>query len=266
MVNRSTPAVTTESAARAFYAATLTALNATEIPYLVGGAYAYERYTGIERHTKDFDLFVRRKDVGAMLEALRRLGCRTELTFPHWLAKASRGGHFVDLIFGSGNGIARVDDTWFQHSVPDQVLGLTVQLVAPEEMIWQKAYIMEREQFDGADVAHLLRASAATLDWDRLVGYFGGAQGRILLAHLVLFGFIYPNRRGSIPAAVLRGLVARLDDDSEDSKLCRGTLLSRAQYLPDVRPGGYRDARLRPEGPMTAEEVAHWTDAIGRIR
>jgi hypothetical protein len=46
--------------ARAFYVHTLATLNASGVPYLVGGAYAFARYTGIERHTKDLDLFVRR--------------------------------------------------------------------------------------------------------------------------------------------------------------------------------------------------------------
>jgi hypothetical protein len=30
--------------------------------------------------------------------------------------------------------------------------------VAVEEMVWQKAFIMERERFDGADVVHLIQA------------------------------------------------------------------------------------------------------------
>ena len=56
----------------------------------------------------------------------------------------------------------------------------------------------------------------------------------------------------------------RAADPSAD-RTCRGTLLSRAQYLPDIGWWGYQDARLPPEGRMTAEEIAHWTAAIGRI-
>ena len=89
--------------AREFYVQTLTALNASGIPFLVGGAYALERYTGIERHTKDFDLFLRQDDRDRILRTLDEQGCRTEVTFPHWLAKAYRGDHFFDLIFSSGN-------------------------------------------------------------------------------------------------------------------------------------------------------------------
>ena len=45
-------------------------------------------------------------------------------------------------------------------------------------------------------------------------------------------------------------------------KICRGTLISRQQYLPDIEQWGYADARLAPDGNMSAEEIAHWTAAI----
>ena len=58
------------------------------------------------------------------------------------------------MIFSSGNGVATVDDEWFAHAPEGEVLGLPVRLVPAEEMIWSKAFIMERERFDGADIMH----------------------------------------------------------------------------------------------------------------
>jgi hypothetical protein len=85
----------------------------------------------------------------------------------------------------------------------------------------------------------------------------------------VLFGFVYPQQRHEIPAAILDGLIARLRDEnspaSEGGELCRGTLLSRAQYLPDIERWGYRDARLEPRVRMTREELVTWTNAIDRL-
>ena len=63
----------------------------------------------------------------------------------------------MDVIFNSGNGVARVDDLWFDHAPRTNVLGVIVRLSPAEEMIWSKAFIQERERFDGADVLHLLR-------------------------------------------------------------------------------------------------------------
>jgi hypothetical protein len=252
-------------ATRDFYVRAMRLLDEAEIEFLVGGAYAFERYTGIARHTKDFDIFVHPRDVTRVLATLGAAGCETELSFPHWLGKARCGDDFVDVIFSSGNGVAVVDDEWFAHSVEDEVFGRSVRLVPAEEMIWSKAFIMERERFDGGDVAHILRASAERIDWPRLVGRFGEAW-RVLMAHLVLFGFIYPGERHRIPPGVLSELSARLQRELATSepgaRTCRGTILSRAQYLIDIERWGYADPRLAPQGNLTEREAAIWTAGI----
>jgi hypothetical protein len=251
----------------AFYRACMLALGEAKCDYLVGGAYAFARYTGIERHTKDFDIFCRQNDVDPILAVLDRLGCQVEKTFPHWLAKAYNPGtaDFIDVIYSSGSGIAVVDDEWFTHSVPETVLGIPVRLCPAEEIIWSKGFIMERERYDGNDVAHLIRAKGADLDWDRLLRRFG-PHWRVLLSHLVLFGFIYPTERGKVPRRVLDDLVRRLQAETAEAapadKTCQGTLISRAQYLVDIGPWGYRDARLEPGIKMTPADIAHWTRAI----
>jgi hypothetical protein len=256
---------------RAFYCRALTRLKEAGVPFLVGGAYAFERYTGIARHTKDLDIFLRESDYPRALAALEAGGCRGEVTFPHWLAKAYCGEHFVDLIFGSGNGVAPVDDDWFRHAVDETVFDIPVQIVPAEEMIWQKALIMERERFDGADVAHVLRARAELLDWDRLLDRFA-EHWPVLLSHLILFGYIYPEERAKIPTRVMHTLLRRAAnpppaaaaEDGEggaDGPVCNGTVLSRTQYVVDVEQWGYQDARVWPLGAMSPDEAALWTEA-----
>ena len=63
----------TESDAHDFYLRTMEALNAAGLPYLVGGGYALDHYTGVERDTKDFDIFVRRLASGGQLEERRQI-------------------------------------------------------------------------------------------------------------------------------------------------------------------------------------------------
>jgi hypothetical protein len=46
--------------------------------------------------------------------------------------------------------------------------------------------------------------------------------------------------------------------------VCQGTLLSRAQYLPDVTQWGYADGRVAPYGRMTSKDVEEWTRAIDK--
>jgi hypothetical protein len=250
---------------RRVYVLALQALHRAGVEFLIGGAHALAPYTGIVRDTKDLDVFLRRQDCERALAVLADVGFRTEMTFPHWLGKAYAGDRFIDLIYSAGNGVAAVDDLWFTHAAPGNVLGIPVLLCPPEEMIWSKGFIMERERYDGADVAHLILACGKDLDWRRLLGRFG-RRWRVLLSHLILFGFVYPSERGVIPDAVMAHLLRRLDRERvqpvDGGRVCDGTLLSRQQYLVDINERSYADGRLAPRGEMTAAEIAHWTAAI----
>lgn len=247
-----------------FYRHALSILEGAGVPHLVGGAYAFARYTGIERHTKDFDVFIRKEDYQRAAAAFQKAGYETELTFPHWLGKAFKGEDFVDLIFSAGNGVARVDDVWFERATRDQVFGVDVDLIPAEEMIWSKGLIMERERFDGADVAHVLRAVGDKLDWHRLIERFG-TLWRALYAHVVLFGLIYPSDRAKIPVWVMDEFTNRTRGETRagnsEAKVCYGTVISRQQYLKDINDWGYEDGRL-VLGLMAQDEIDHWTAGI----
>ena len=205
------------------------------------------------------------RDCHPVLRALTTAGYHTDLTFPHWLGKAFCGEYFIDVIFSSGNGVCRVDDEWFENAIEDEVVDVPVRLCPPEELIWSKAFVEERERYDGADIAHMLHSCGADIAWSRLLRRFN-EHWRVLLSHLVLFGFIYPTERAQVPAWVMQDLLYRLQHElrepPSDERLCQGTLLSRAQYLIDIMHWGYQDARLLPKGPMTKEEIDHWTAAI----
>jgi hypothetical protein len=262
MMDTCTPRVIGEPASD-FYVAALSRLERAGISHLVGGAFAYSWYSKVARVTKDVDILVRREDLDRAMKLFQDLGYEVELPFPHWLGKVRCEDHFVDLIFSSGNGVARVDDLWFEHAVAAKVLGRATRLCPPEELIWSKAFVQERERFDGADVLHLLRELGPALDWDRLLMRFGD-YWRVLFSHITLFGFVYPDRRGHIPSRVLTTLLRRFAEEGPEpeNRTCYGTLLSREQYLWDLEHAGYRDARVGPRAHMTQTEVDIWTDAI----
>ena len=250
--------------ARRFYEDTLRTLTSAGVPFLVGGALALKHFAGIARDTKDVDVFLRQRDLGRAMDVLADRGFETEVLFPHWLGKAWSGPHFVDFIFNSANGLCPVDDAWFEHAVPCTLWSVHVLVSPVEEVIASKCFVMERERFDGADVCHLIEACAPILDWDRLVRRFG-PHWRVLLGHLVFFSFVYPNKRGLIPNGLMTELLerAKREQGSEEIEVCRGTLLSREQYLVDLRERGYADARLPPWGGVAPEHIRRWTAAIG---
>ena len=250
-----------------FYRESLRALRDAGIPFLVGGAFSLACYTGIRRATKDLDLFILREDFERIAALMQQHGWRTEMTYPHWLAKVYEGDAFIDLIFNSGNGVTPVDARWFRGNCRSTVLGVPVQVANVEDSLLSKAFIMERERYDGGDIAHLLLARAERLDWASLLERFG-PNWRVLLAHLVLFGYIYPGERHRIPDWVMASLGNRLADETHrpaapsDRNVCAGTLLSREQYLHDVQQAGYVDGRLTPASGMTERDVATWTQHI----
>jgi hypothetical protein len=240
------------------------------IEFLVGGYDAFRDHTGISRETKDFDLITRPADVAVVIQLCREAGYGAELVFKHWLAKIHDQENFIDLIFNSGNGVCAVDDKWFARAAVRPIFDLPVKIIPVEELIWQKAYIMERERYDGADIAHLLLKCANQINWEHLLDRFG-PDWRVLLSHLLLFGFIYPAKRGLLPRNVVTELLHRVESeqlaDPPVANLCNGPLLSRSQFISDLEENGFRDSRLGDRNAMTAEDVKEWTAAaVGEQR
>lgn len=248
-----------------FYREVLGTLTKARVPFLIGGAFAYCRYAGIDRRTKDLDLMIEEETWPELARVLRAAGIFTKRTFPHWLGKALSPAGQVDIIFNGGSTLTPVDAECLAHGVPAMVLGHRALLCPPEELLWSKSFVMERERFDGGDVLHLLRAQADQLDWQRLCRRFAGHEA-VLRSHLILFAYVYPSEAWRIPSWVDELLAEKAATAATDVKVCRGTYLSRAQYLADVEDGGYADARLPPFGTMTERNWLIWTNAIDAKR
>lgn len=231
---------------RKFYYKVLTALRDSKIPYLVGGAYALGCYTGIMRDTKDFDIFVKPEDTDGILNAFSEAGYKTELTDGIWIGKAFHNDELVDVIFGSANGIAIVDEAWFTHASEGVILEFPVKFIPPEEMIWSKAFVMTRDRYDGADIAHLMLKYSDQMDWQRLLLRFD-RNWRVLFNYFVLFGFIYPSERDLIPTWIMDELSDRLATETHTppsgDRVCRGTLFSTTQFEIDIKHWKFSDPR-----------------------
>lgn len=229
----------------------LRALVEGNVPFVVSGAYAFFQYTNTSRPTKDLDISLREADLPRAFEVLQAEGFRTELHNPVWLGKAYAGVHYVDLIFGSGNGLARVDDLWFYHAKPATVMGERCLIAPVEEIIWSKAFVNERDRYDGADVNHLIYACGQALDWERLLLRFG-RHWEVLFAHLILYRFAYPSERSRVPKWVIDRLCDLTQATAVDGeeRVCRGHLISERQYRVDYESLGFsRSAASAEDAP-----------------
>ncbi|HUE97185.1 MAG TPA: hypothetical protein VMN39_11020 [Longimicrobiaceae bacterium] len=228
------------------YKQAIAVLNQGGIPFVVTGAYAIYEYTGIYRETKDLDLFVQPDRLVDAMRMLRDAGFRTRLEQPHWIAKAIFGEHFIDMIFGMGNGLALVDADWYRHSRPAIFAAHPVRVAPAEELIWHRLFINERHRQDMADIVHLLVCRGDKLDWDRLLERTG-EHWPLLLAQLQMFSYVYPEAKDRVPPDVIERLLERAREDVRRERsgdpITRGTLVSRFSFAIDVNEWGMRDVR-----------------------
>jgi hypothetical protein len=243
---------------RVVYRRALEAVNAAQVPYVVAGAYAIYEHTGIYRKTKDLDLLFEPKSVVAAAAALREAGFHTRLEDTHWLAKATMGSYFVDLIYGMGNGLTTIDEDWIRHSTPGILAAAPVRIAPAEELIWHRLFINERHRHDMSDVVHLILCLGDTLDWKRLVTRTG-PHWPLLLAQILMFNYVYPGYRSNVPDWVFESLLERVRSEPNSKTppldFTRGPLISRFSFEIDIREWGFvdpcaeliREARRRPE-------------------
>jgi hypothetical protein len=227
-----------------FYAESLRLLDGTGIPFLVAGTFAVNCYTGINRPTKDLDIFCKPGDFPRILLRFKELGFETEIEDERWLAKVRKGACFFDVIFSSAAGVVTVNDQWFQESHPAEFYGMRVLLTPPTELIWSKALLQDRLRYDGADIAHLILRQSERIDWKRLLTYME-QYWEVLLIHILNFRFVYPSERHVIPRWLLDELLLRIREHADlppsQIKVCRGRLLSPFDYKVDVTQWGFAD-------------------------
>lgn len=230
--------------AEAFYAESLRLMKDSEIPFLVAGTYAVSTYTGIQRPTKDIDVFCRAGDYPRLLNHFAEMGYGTEIEDERWLAKVRQGPLFFDVIFNSMTNLTPVNDRWFAEAHPAEVLGIEVLITPPTELIWSKAFVQHRYKYDGADVAHMILKQNDRIDWKRLLSYMD-QYWEVLLIHLLNFRFIYPTERHLVPHWLMDELLKRLHEREKlpvaQTRICRGRLFSPMDYTIDVTEWGFVD-------------------------
>lgn len=225
------------------YRDVLRAMNELGIPYAVAGAFALQKYTGIWRVTKDLDLFLKVSDVPAALENLCERGFRCETLDPVWLSKAHRGEYFVDLISGMSNATIVVDDSWMERAQPAVIAGVPSRIISAEDLIASKVFVLRRERFDGADIAHIIYRTKGQLEWERILE-LACEHWEIVLWALMFFRYIYPAHTDYVPAPLWQDLLSRymhLVQHPNPKTRFRGSLVDENMFSIDVQEWGLDD-------------------------
>lgn len=237
------------------YKDVLRLLSRHRIAYSVSGAIALQEHTGVSRPIKDLDIFLTSESAGAALDCLQDAGFRCEICDPVWLAKVHRDGFFVDFITGMSNAAIAVTSEWIERSRPASVLGVPTRILAAEELLASKLFVVRRERFDGADIAHIVYATGGRLDWERVLE-LAGAHWEMLLWALILFRYIYPAQSHYVPLSVWTQLMHQLMFRLLHPDPCarfRGSLVDENMFAIDVNEWGlddllseYRTCRAKP--------------------
>jgi hypothetical protein len=98
-----------------------------------------------------------------------------------------------------------VHPSWLENASTVDLRGRRVQILSPEELIWTKIYVLQRDRCDWPDLLNIIYAAGPGLDWERLLHELE-ADRPLLVGVLSVFSWLCPQRAGGFPA----GLWSRL--------------------------------------------------------
>jgi predicted nucleotidyltransferase len=142
------------------------ALRDAEVDHMVGGSVAVWARGGPES-SHDLDLMIKEEDVDAALGALGSAGFRTETPPEEWLVKAyDDGGTLVDLIHYARD--LPITDDVLERADPITVLGVTVKVMALEDILATKLLALGEHALDYEAILQTARSLREQVPWDRL--------------------------------------------------------------------------------------------------
>lgn len=218
----------------AVYQRVIELAQAREIPFAIGGGFAAISYTGQWRNTKDLDFFILPEHRQAMIQAVTDTGLSDYFAVKEydrgWIYRSHQGDTIVDLIWMMANRRAQVDKAWLERGPEIDVRGLKLRLIPPEETLWCKLYILQRDRCDWSDALNIVYSLGPELDWQHLVNRMQ-EDTPLLSALLSVFGWICPDRAHDLP----HWLWDYIHSAPPEPQSCQEVALQRADRL-DTRP------------------------------
>lgn len=187
---------------RELYARVMGQARQRGLKFAIGGGFASNAYSGLWRNTKDLDLFVREADHERFVTLLSDLGLRDYYDQkPYdrsWIYRGCIGDQIVDIIWQMANHRAAVDEFWINCGPSMELEGEMFHVIPPEETLWTKLYVLQRERCDWPDALNLVGSVGPYLDWRRLMERVG-EDAPLLSAVLSVFAWVCPHRARQLP-------------------------------------------------------------------
>jgi len=184
------------------YSKAIDAVRSRGVPFMLGGGFALASFTGRWRDTKDIDFYIHPQDRDKVVEALARAGFKDyfpQLPYDRkWIYRSIQSEVIVDIIWSMANQRAQVDELWFQRAGTLNLRGQHLLLIPPEELLWCKLYILQRDHCDWGDVFNLIYAVGSKLDWSHLIWRLEDDLP-LLRAVLQVYGWLCPTHVLELP-------------------------------------------------------------------
>jgi hypothetical protein len=141
------------------------ALREAKVDFLLAGSLASWARGGPEtRH--DLDFIVKSEQAELALEALAQKGMRPERPPEEWLYKAWDDDLLIDVIFHP-RGLPVTDEV-IQRGEELHVLGMTIPVMAIEDVLATKLLAITEHRVDYSDLLEVARALREQIDWRAL--------------------------------------------------------------------------------------------------
>lgn len=172
------------------------------IPFALGGGFAFSYYARRWRDTKDIDLYVLPRDRERVIAIVEQAGFadfHDQKPYDRkWIHRGEREGVITDIIWAMANQRAHVDEAWLSGGSEIELRGLRLKVLPPEELIWAKLYVVQRERCDWPDLLNILHVQGPRLDWAHLLKRVQN-DVRVLGALLNLFSWMCPAQAAELP-------------------------------------------------------------------
>jgi hypothetical protein len=206
------------------------------IPFAIGGALAALTYAGGWRNTKDLDIYIVKADCPRFQQILLARGFEDYydvLAYDRrWIYRAHRDDIIVDIIWAMANQRAQVDESWL-NGPEVHVAGETFRLLAPEDSLWSKLYIIQKDRCDWTDCLNILYGVGPHMNWHKLIAN-AGRDVPLLAGLLSVFTWLAPDRARALPSFIWRELRLSAPDEHMDEAGIR----QRVDFI-DTRPWFY---------------------------
>jgi hypothetical protein len=145
------------------------------------------------------------------------------------------------------NAVIVVDDSWMKRTLPAMIAGVPSRIISVEDLLGSKLFVVRRERFDGADIAHIIYRTRGQLNWDRVLK-LAGEHWEMVLWALVLFRYVYPAQTHYVPLPLWRDLLGRfmhaIEHPNPDASF-RGSLVDDNMFSIDMKDWGLPDLEAK---------------------